>query len=337
MVTTMNSCLVVNQNDTTQPIIAPSMKFLLVPYIAVEVIISILSMSGNLLVCVAVGCNKKLQTVTNYFLVSLAVADLFVGALAIPFAIITDLGLPHHNLYLCIAIVYMLIMFTQSSIFSLLAVAVERYVAILLPFHYHILLKPRNGKLVILLIWVLSCVLSSVPLQGWQIWWGRTDQIGYCFFFCVVDISYLVYFSFFACMVIPLLAMFIIYIHIFITVRGHVRRITAVSAALEVQTGQDAGMRKEAKKASSIFLLVFVFAFCWMPIHVINCVQLFCPHYTVPVSLILSAIILSHMNSAINPLLYAYRMKSFRLAFKTIFLCCRVSPPLSDTTDTKGT
>ncbi|XP_037397854.1 adenosine receptor A1-like [Pygocentrus nattereri] len=318
-------------NASTQPV---SPKFLQWPYIAAEIMISIISTSGNLLVCLAVGCNKKLQNVTNYFLVSLSVADFFVGTLAIPCAIMTDLGLPHHNLYLCIAILYMLLMLTQSSIFSLLAVAIERYVAILLPFQYQRLLKPRNARLVILLTWLLAFLVGSVPLMGWH---GRSDEMNYCSFACVVDMAYMVYFNFFGCVLVPLVTMFIIYTHIFVTVRRHVRRTAAMQTALELQARQNTGMRDEARKATSIFVLVFVFALCWIPLYTVNCVHLFCPHCKIPLPLSLITIILSHANSAINPLLYAYKLKSFRDAFKAIFLCCRMTSPVPDSTDSNGT
>lgn len=330
---TMKICLEVTLNGSNQTVIPQKEEFLHGPYIAAEVMISILSAFGNLLVCIAVGCNKKLRTVTNYFLVSLAAADFFVGTLAIPFAIMTDLGLPLNNLYLCATIVYMLITLTQSSVFSLLAIAIERYVAILLPFHYQRLLKPRNARLVILLTWFLAFLLSSMPLLNFQ---NRSSQINYCFFACVVDMAFMVYFNFFGCVLIPLLAMFFIYAHIFITVRRQVRRIAALHSALEVQPRQNSAMRREAKKATSIFLLIFLFVLCWMPIHILNCLQQFCPQCIVPLPLILTAIILSHANSAINPLLYTYRMKSFRQAFKGMFICCRVTPPLSDTTESNG-
>lgn len=330
----MTNCLVVTLNGSTQTIVPPKQEFFHGPYIAAEVIISILSASGNLLVCIAVGRNKKLQTVTNYFLVSLAAADFFVGTLAIPCAIMTDLGLPHNNLYLCNTIVYILITLTQCSVFSLLVIAIERYVAILLPFHYQRLLKPRNARLVILLTWFLAFLLSSVPLIGIP---KRSRHINYCFFACVVDIAFLVYFNFFAGVLIPLLVMFFIYAHIFITVRRQVRRIAALHSALEVQARQNSAMRREAKKATSIFLLIFLFVLCWMPMHIMNCLQQFCPHCRVPLPLILTAVIFSHANSAINPLLYAYRMKSFRQAFKGMFLCCCVTPPLFDTSESNGT
>lgn len=326
----MNNCV----NGSAQTVIPSKQEFFHGPYIAAEVTISILSVFGNLLVCIAVGRNKKLQTVTNYFLVSLAAADFFVGTLAIPCAIMIYLGIPHNTLYMCVAVAYTLITLTQSSVFSLLAIAIERYVAILLPFHYQRLLKPRNARLIILLTWFLAFLVSLVPLMGFH---NKARHINFCFFTCVVDIALLVYFSFFGCALIPLLVMFFIYAHIFITVRRQVRRIAAIQSALEVQAKQNSALRHEAKKATSIFLLIFLFVLCWMPMHIMNFLQQFCPQCRVPMPLILTAIILSHANSAINPLLYAYRMKSFRQAFKGMFLGCRVAPPLYDTSESNGT
>uniref|UniRef100_A0A8C4ZLM0 Adenosine receptor B1a n=1 Tax=Gadus morhua TaxID=8049 RepID=A0A8C4ZLM0_GADMO len=134
----------------------------------INLIIAALSVVGNLLVCAAVGLDRKLRTVTNYFLVSLAVADVCVGAVAIPCAILTGVGLPRDNLPLCLVMLSVLIMLTQSSIFSLLAVAVERYVAIFMPFRYQALMTPRNAVLVIVVTWLLAFLigLAILTLQG---------------------------------------------------------------------------------------------------------------------------------------------------------------------------
>ncbi|KAG7461068.1 hypothetical protein MATL_G00206150 [Megalops atlanticus] len=305
-----------------------------VPYMAAELVIATLSTVGNLLVCLAVGINRRLRTVTNYFLVSLAVADICVGGLAIPCAIMTDVGIPRHNLYLCLLMLSVLIMLTQSSIFSLLAVAVERYLAIFLPFRYHALMTPRNAGLVILVTWVLAFLIGLVPLMGW---YKTPPESGYCFFVFVVDMTYMVYFNFFACVLAPLVVMFLIYAQIFVTVKRQVRRIAAERAQGEAQAKRAASMRREMKTATSLFLVLFLFTVCWIPLHVINCFLLLCPRCTVPLPLLLAAIILSHANSAVNPFLYAYKMKAFRRSFKAIFLCCRVSAEADDGTDDGGT
>ncbi|KAI3365793.1 hypothetical protein L3Q82_000792 [Scortum barcoo] len=366
-------------------------------YIATELIIAVLAIIGNFLVCLAVTRNKKLRTVTNYFLVSLAVADILVGLVAIPCAVLTDLGQPRHDLPLCLVVLSILMVLTQSSILSMLAVAVERYVAVLLPFQYQRVMSSTNARLALLVTWGLGAISGSVPLMDWQ---RQPADSNYCIFTCVVDMNYIVYFNFFCCLLIPLVAMCIIYGHIFLTVRRQVRRIavtrgTAVvrrasgsgsvtedagSSAVAGTTvgGADTGTEKEnrhsrkageevesgigslidtetttvftnpglstasagstcsrsastdphpggsnestsnsrtcqeLRKAMSLFLVLFLFIVCWMPIQVINCVLLLCPQCKVPMSLTLGAILFSHANSALNPILYAYRMRSFR-------------------------
>ncbi|XP_038143449.1 adenosine receptor A2b-like [Cyprinodon tularosa] len=304
-----------------------------VPYMTAELIIAFLSTLGNLLVCAAVGLNSKLRTVTNYFLVSLAVADICVGMIAIPCAILTGAGLPRYNLYLCLLMLSVLIMFTQSSIFSLLAVAVERYVAIFMPFRYRVLMTPRNAVLVILATWFLAFLIGLVPLMGWH---KTPPDSGYCFFVLVVDMTYMVYFNFFACVLVPLIIMFLIYAQIFVTVKQQVRRIGPDQRSrADGQSRAAASMRREMKMATSLFLVLFLFTVCWIPLHIINCFLLLCPRCPVPLELLLAAIILSHANSAVNPFLYAYTMTAFRDTFKAIFLCCttfrsRDAPNLSD-------
>uniref|UniRef100_A0A3Q3Q3Y5 G-protein coupled receptors family 1 profile domain-containing protein n=1 Tax=Monopterus albus TaxID=43700 RepID=A0A3Q3Q3Y5_MONAL len=265
-------------------------------YITTELIIAVLAIIGNFLVCLAITRNKKLRTVTNYFLVSLAVSDILVGLVAIPCAMLTDLGRPHHNLPLCLVLLKLFVLL-QSSILSLLAVAAERYMAILLPFQYQHVMSPRNAHLALLVTWGLGAISGTVPLMNWN---RQPAHADYCIFPCMVDMSYMVYFNFFCCLLVPLAAMFIIYGHIFLTVRRQLRCIAA----------------------TFLFLVLFLFMVCWMPIHIINCVLLFCPRCEVPMSLIVAAILFSHANSALNPILYAYRMRydhSVRLPCQNTF------------------
>lgn len=98
-------------------------------YIVIEIIIALLSISGNVLVCWAVAINTSLKNATNYFLVSLAVADILVGLLAIPFAITISLGIGL-DFYGCLFMACFVLVLTQSSIFSLLAIAIDRYLAV---------------------------------------------------------------------------------------------------------------------------------------------------------------------------------------------------------------
>ena len=108
-------------------------------YIVIEVAIAVLSISGNILVCWAVAINTTLKNATNYFLVSLAVADILVGCLAIPFAITISLGI-ELDFYGCLFLACFVLVLTQSSIFSLLAIAIDRYLAVKIPLRWVLLI-----------------------------------------------------------------------------------------------------------------------------------------------------------------------------------------------------
>lgn len=82
-----------------------------------------------------------------------------------------------------------------------------------------------------------------------------------------------------------------------------------------------AARKSEVKATQNLSTIVAFFAVCWMPLYTINCVQAFCDECLVPAPLLHACIVLSHLNSAGNPLLYAYHLKDFRNAFKSLLTC----------------
>lgn len=68
---------------------APELQMKWAALLIIMVIIP--TIGGNILVILAVGLERKLQNATNYFLMSLAVADLLVGLLVMPIALVTIL------------------------------------------------------------------------------------------------------------------------------------------------------------------------------------------------------------------------------------------------------
>lgn len=70
-----------------------------------------------------------------------------------------------------------------------------------------------------------------------------------------------------------------------------------------------AAQKREVKATQNLSIIVAFFMICWIPLYTINCVNAFCDKCFVNETATYFSIILSHLNSAINPLLYAYHLK----------------------------
>lgn len=75
----------------------------------------------------------------------------------------------------------------------------------------------------------------------------------------------------------------------------------------------------EVKVTQNLAIIVLFFMICWIPLYTINCILAFRPDFHVNSTFMLCCIILSHLNSAGNPILYAYHLKDFRAALKNFF------------------
>ncbi|KAK1788398.1 hypothetical protein P4O66_016828, partial [Electrophorus voltai] len=299
-----------------------------VAYIALELLIAVLSVAGNVLVCWSVCLNSNLQSITNFFVVSLAVADIAVGLLAIPFAITVSTGFCSH-FHGCLFIACFVLVLTQSSIFSLLAIALDRYVAITIPLRYNSLVTSQRAKAIIAVCWILSVVIGLTPMLGWNMRStispnsscpsGMTE----CLFEKVVTMDYMVYFNFFGCVLMPLLAMLVIYARIFMAAREQLwrmeQKLSLGHGHVDGSSSSRSRLQREVHAAKSLAIIVGLFALCWLPLHIINCFTLFCPLCARPPGWIMYlAIILSHANSVVNPFIYAYRIRDFQHTFRRI-------------------
>lgn len=106
-----------------------------VPYTVCECIVAVLAIVGNAMVICVFRKERRLRRRTNYYIISLAIADFLVGCFGIPFAILASLGLPN-ALYPCLFSLSLLVVLCTISIFCLVAVSVDRYWAILHPMAY---------------------------------------------------------------------------------------------------------------------------------------------------------------------------------------------------------
>ncbi|XP_041052312.1 adenosine receptor A1-like [Carcharodon carcharias] len=288
-------------------------------YIGIEVLIAVASVLGNVLVCWAVKINRALRDTTFCFVVSLALADIAVGALAIPMAITVSLGLMTH-FYSCLFIICILITLTQNSILCLLAIAVDRYLRARIPTRYRIIVTQKRAWIAVGICWLVSILTGLTPMFGWH---NRSNgeaqnkemNSSYkhikCNFTKVIRMDYMVYFNFFGFVLLPLVIMFGLYTEIFCIIRKQLNKVINATDSRKY-------FGKELKLAKSLALVLFLFSACWMPLHIMNVIFYFCPH-KVPKTALLIGILLSHANSAVNPVIYAFRIKKFRTSFLQIY------------------
>ncbi|XP_075763517.1 adenosine receptor A1-like [Pelodiscus sinensis] len=330
-------------------------------FVLLEGLLAVAVVGTNLLVCATLGLHRRLRSVTNCLVGCLALADLGVGALAIPFSVVLSMDLSL-CFYTCLFLACFPLVTTQFSVLLLLLIALNAHLKIRLPRSYA--MHVRRGRVLgaVGLCWLLSLLIGLSPMMGWNRqgqyvernqsqamslaveraplrliahdqpyggflskvlpgarWTPHASQphdphLGRCSFISVFAPEYLVYFIFFACTLLPLGALLGIYADLFRLVRGHFR------------AGAQAAKRRELPMARTLLLLLSIFCGCWIPLHVLYCVRLLCPGCRSSEALDRLAVLLSHLNSLANPLVYALRKKDFGRALRSVFLryvlCC---------------
>ncbi|KAJ8401783.1 hypothetical protein AAFF_G00377540 [Aldrovandia affinis] len=132
-------------------------------------VIILFTVGGNILVILAVSLEKKLQNATNFFLRSLAVADMLVGILVMPISLINilyDYAWPLPNT-LCPIWIYLDVLFSTASIMHLCAISLDRYVAIRNPIEHSRFNSRTKAMMKIAAVWTISIVISMpIPVIG---------------------------------------------------------------------------------------------------------------------------------------------------------------------------
>ncbi|KAK9298248.1 hypothetical protein QLX08_008353 [Tetragonisca angustula] len=129
----------------------------------------IVTIVGNTLVIAAVITTRRLRSVTNCFVSSLAAADLLVGLAVMPPAVLLQLtgGTWELGEVLCDSWVSLDVLLCTASILSLCAISIDRYLAVTQPLIYS---RRRRSKrlagLMIVAVWVLAGAITSPPLLG---------------------------------------------------------------------------------------------------------------------------------------------------------------------------
>lgn len=324
-------------------------------------IATLLTTGGNCLVLGAIATSRKLRSRTNYFVFSLAVADLTVSVLVMPFSVVYQLyGAWKFGWVFCYFWISCDVMCCTASILHLCVISMDRYLAITEPLTYKVTLSRQRAFAMIAAVWLSSSAISFIPIyMGWfadgtvQLH-KDSDQCG-----LFVNRTYAVIsstLSFYA----PLVVMIFAYLKIFRIAHRQRAEIARQEKALtshfvpppssqssnhvtnNVGTGgggaivrcksQHSGRSfggRDSKALKTLGTLMGLFCVCWLPFFIVYLLTPFCTDCYMPVQLVLVITWLGYANSFINPFVYAFLQRDFRQAFKRILLCQSASHPSS--------
>ncbi|XP_050428225.1 tachykinin-like peptides receptor 86C isoform X2 [Adelges cooleyi] len=287
----------------------------------------IVAIVGNLIVIWIVLAHRRMRTVTNCYMVSLSLSDLFMAALnCLPNFIYMLNSDWAFGLELCMASNFIAYWTVASSVFTLVAITLNRYMAIVHPLRHR--RSRTRTQTVLILIWVISvflampCILYSniktkrytngeLRRACYMLWpdgrypHSKTEYIYNILFLCVTYI-------------IPLLVMFVCY-----TIMG---RELWGSKTIGQMTQRHVESIKSKRKVVRMFgVVVLIFMFCWLPYH---SYFVYAYHNKEIVSkayvqdLFLAFYWLAMSNSMVNPIIYYWMNPRFRTYFKVALCYC---------------
>lgn len=135
----------------------------------VSLLLSLVTVPGNFLVCLAVlkTSNKNIRNPFNYFVLSLAVADLVVGCVTEPLAVYVHVKEASGTRVDHVELEFLHMSYFIScttSVLSICLLGIERYVAIMSPLKFRLFFSVRRFLLLGAVVWLISIALSSIYL-----------------------------------------------------------------------------------------------------------------------------------------------------------------------------
>ncbi|XP_043912829.1 neuropeptide FF receptor 1 [Protopterus annectens] len=301
-------------------------------FILAYVFILIMCMVGNILVCFIVLKNKQMRTVTNMFILNLAVSDLLVGIFCMPTTLVDNLitGWPF-DIVMCKMSGLVQGMSVSASVFTLVAIAVERFRCIVYPFRQKLTL--RKAIITIAVIWVLALIImcpsavtltvsrdnyhfmvddynNSFPLYTcWEAWPDQEMRKIYT----TVLFSH-IYLA-------PLTLIVIMYARIAF-------KLFKSSAPVRDSQAEENDYRRVSKKKIKVINMLIIvalfFTLSWLPLWTLMLLTDYGNLTEAQLNLITIYIFpfahwLAFFNSSINPIVYGYFNENFRRGFQEAF------------------
>ena len=258
--------------------------------------LSILTMAGNGFVIFIVCRKRQLRTKTNAFIVSLAVADFCVGMSAVPSRFFCEMA--DH----CTELDFLMGLFAYTSDTNLCSLVLDRYMAVAKPLKYLTFMTRRRVIQMICLSWAIPVAFSALVSS---LWYGLKTSL----MTDIVGLAYIV-FELFLCAIV---------IFCFICMLGVVCKHARSARALAEQIRFNHRVLLKPQESSAVKLMAIViglFLLCYGIALRCSFIIILNDHaecndikYKVPLLV---------LNSAVNPLAYAFFKRDIKNGFKRL-------------------
>ncbi|XP_028280716.1 adrenocorticotropic hormone receptor [Parambassis ranga] len=273
--------------------------------------IGVVSLAENLLVVVAVIRNRNLHSPMYCFICSLAAFNTIASLtktlenLLIVFA---DVGQLQKNGFsekkLDDVMDSLLCMSFVGSIFSFLAIAVDRYITIFHALRYHNIMTMRHAGAILAVIWMTCAVLAVLMVRFFD--------------FQFIMVCFVVFF------VISLVIICFLYVYMFMLARIHARKIAALPSDAGSRCRQRRRWGGNMRGALTLTILFGAFVVCWAPFFLHLVIIMACPmnpYCECYRSLFQLHVLLLMSHALIDPAIYAFRSAELRHTFRRMLLC----------------
>ncbi|XP_060523643.1 neuropeptide SIFamide receptor-like [Cylas formicarius] len=298
-------------------------------YCVAYLLVFAVGLVGNFFVIAVVFRSPRMRTVTNFFIVNLAVADILVIVFCLPATLMSNIFVPWVlGWWMCKTVPYVQGVSVAASVYSLVAVSLDRFLAIWWPLKCQI--TKRRARIMIVFIWCVA-LTTTIP---WALFFDLvvifTDapDVQLCLEVWPKPLSGSLYFltaNLLFCYILPMILITMCYVLIYIKVWK--RNIPSDTKDAQMERLQQ---KSKVKVVKMLVAVVILFVISWLPLYAIFArIKLggdiepweeeILPIAT-PVAQWLGA-----SNSCINPILYAFFNKKFRKGFVAIIKsrkCC---------------
>ncbi|XP_062609052.1 octopamine receptor Oamb-like [Saccostrea cucullata] len=274
-------------------------------------------LTGNLLVLISLVKFKfRFRNVTNLFVGSLSVADCLLAVLTLPVyvAFYFDGDRLASIKYLCICKYSSVVCSMSASLTSLVAIAADRYIAIIHPLKYPSVMTRKKAFVVIFAIWIYNLSLFVLPFFVNN----YSEETKECDFFKVLPKAYSMS-STFGAIFVCLASTLYMYIRIFVVAQKHRKRLDKYRKS--TKSSLDRKFEKDAKSAKTMALILFLFFLFWIPFMVAGPLKYLNLEKDLIESIKSMAVFIAMCNSGVNPVVYCWMRKDFRAAFTALIKC----------------